>query len=294
MHKHERNQYFLNDMTAHFNKRNVMETIVGGDFNCILDPADSRGATKNMCFGLKQVVDLMHLKDCVAERASEKKFTFFRGSCASRLDRFYVSNGILSNMRSTETLPTAFSDHYGFIMKIEVHQRQLGIRHGYGYWKINPSLLLDDNIVARFGTKLGQIRQFRVYHENLVNWWTNAFKKNVKGFFKNEIIQFNRDVSGEKNFYYRALLQLSTQQNCGLNIEAEMSFAKSKLMDIERRKIDSLQHRFKASIGSKHTMRVNITSHYTCENYITRCVCSENLLLTFFFLAPFSSKILGG
>jgi hypothetical protein len=43
-------------------------------------------------------------------------------------------------------------------------------------------------------------------------------------------------------------LQLSTQQNCGLNVEAEMSFAKSKLMDIERRKIDSLRHRFKASI----------------------------------------------
>jgi exonuclease III len=262
----ERNSFFMNDIGTHFTKRGITETIVGGDFNCVLDSADSRNGSRNFCFGLAQMVQIMSLRDCLTNRNSEKKFTFFRGTSASRLDRFYVSNGILSNIINTETTPTSFSDHHAFTMKIKIDQSQITVRHGFGYWKINPTFFKNEDIMNRYSEKIRQIKQFQSYERNFVDWWINSFKKNSKYFFKNEAIQFNRTISEEKGIYYRALLQLSERQNRGQDVQAELCFTKTRLMIIERQKIESLRNKFKPNTVCEDE-KINIFQIFAREKY---------------------------
>jgi exonuclease III len=59
----ERREFFLNEIVPHLNKSNTQYIIIGGDFNCITDPADTRGATKNMCHELKRMVETTNMKD---------------------------------------------------------------------------------------------------------------------------------------------------------------------------------------------------------------------------------------
>jgi endonuclease/exonuclease/phosphatase family metal-dependent hydrolase len=59
------------------------------------------------------------LKDVVAVW-NEKKITFFRGISASRLDRFYVSDGVMNNILETATKPTSFSDHQSVILRMRI------------------------------------------------------------------------------------------------------------------------------------------------------------------------------
>jgi exonuclease III len=264
--KRERNIFFLNDISTHFNKRGIKNTIVGGDFNCISDPSDSRNASRNFCFGLSQMINIMSLRDSLTNRESEKKFTFFRGTSASRLDRFYVTNEILYNVLETETTPTSFSDHYCFAIKIKIEKTQIPGRFGFGNWKINPALLKNQEITNRFLLKIHEIKQFNTYDRNFYEWWPIAFKKNAKYFYKNEAIQLNRMISEQKGIYYRALLQLGERQNNGHDVQAEISFAKSKLMEIERQKIESMRHKFQSNIILEDE-KINLYKMFAQESF---------------------------
>jgi Reverse transcriptase (RNA-dependent DNA polymerase)/Endonuclease/Exonuclease/phosphatase family len=246
--KRERNLFFMNEITTHFYKRSVRETIVGGDFNCILNSADSNSASTNFCHGLSQMINIMSLRDSVSNRQTERRFTFFRGSSASRLDRFYTSNGIFGNILGTKTTPTAFSDHYCFEIKIKIDRTQIPARYGFGYWKINPALLKNQEIINEYSHKLRNIKQFRTYEQNFYEWWSGSFKNNTKYFFKNKAIHFNRAISEQKGTFYRALLQLGEQQISGIDVQAEINFVKSKLMEIERQKIESMRFKFNSNI----------------------------------------------
>lgn len=140
--KKERDELFLNDLTAHLAKANVEVNIVGGDFNCILNSFDCVGDSKNYCGGLRQIVENFGLKD-VALELKQNQFNFHRLNSASRLDRFYVPREFVGSVLEFKTQPVAFSDHCGIIMKVKVDGRSI-ISRGRGYWKINSSLLKDE------------------------------------------------------------------------------------------------------------------------------------------------------
>lgn len=61
--KKERDNLFTEALTVHLNKPNSVSTLIGGDFNCILDAADTKGPYKNFSCGLKSLIDLFAYKD---------------------------------------------------------------------------------------------------------------------------------------------------------------------------------------------------------------------------------------
>jgi exonuclease III len=75
----ERRDFFLNEIIPHFNKPNANNMIIAGDFNCILDSADTRGATKIICYELKRMVETMELSDIYNKFSryfTHRQFTF--------------------------------------------------------------------------------------------------------------------------------------------------------------------------------------------------------------------------
>lgn len=108
--KKERNEFFTEQVALHLNK-NVKNLAIGGDFNCVLDEKDCKGAN-NFCPGLQQLVDKLKLNDVSKKFTKNPAFTFFRGNSASRLDRFYFSTSLMEKISDFQTVPLAFSDHH--------------------------------------------------------------------------------------------------------------------------------------------------------------------------------------
>lgn len=102
--KKERDNMFVNDLSVHFGKGGKKIDVIGGDFNCILSNCDSNSSVKNFSTGLKQLVEMFHLKD-VAMEMKKNVFTFIRNNSSSRLDRFYTVSSFLRNVNDFSTIP---------------------------------------------------------------------------------------------------------------------------------------------------------------------------------------------
>lgn len=247
----ERRDFFLNEIVPHFNKPNVRQTIIGGDFNCIIDPADTRGATKNLCYELKRLTESMELRDVYTKffhNFANRQYTFHRGNSASRLDRLYVSNLIFSKSLEFRVLPTCFSDHCAVLLKYEIDSSGLAARCGRGYWKINPMLLNNREIGDRFGRSCDLLRQRSSYNTDLSKWWSMDFKRNSMNFYKSEIIAFNRECSRRKDFFYGLLRELVTRLNDGETPTVDIGYVKRELCEIERQKLNALGYKMKTNV----------------------------------------------
>lgn len=226
--KKERETLFSEDIAIHFNKLGVCHHLVGGDFNCILDANDTKGSTKNYCNSLKTLVTNLDLKDVgKATRGQPVQFSFFRGSSASRIDRFYISANFLKFISSFETTSVPFSDHRAISIKMNVNKDDLGHHYGKGYWKINTAFIDDDFIENEFCFEYESLQNRIAYRNNFYSWWTSHFKSKVKQFYKSKSIEFNRSMTERKSELYKTLVELSNLQNENEDVSTEMNFTKA-------------------------------------------------------------------
>ena len=63
----------------------------------------------------------------------------------SRLDRFYISDGLQSFFKRTEIIPGISSDHSAIVLELENNPT---FTKGPGYWKFNNKLINDKNFVV--------------------------------------------------------------------------------------------------------------------------------------------------
>lgn len=119
--------------------------IIGGDFNCFMDPLLDRSSSTTCPSQSDTVRDRINLlKDdwglCDLWRVrnpNKKGFTFCRGSYASRLDYFLISNHFSELVSSCEIATLAHSDHA--MIKMTIKTSQVG--RGPGLWKFITLLL---------------------------------------------------------------------------------------------------------------------------------------------------------
>lgn len=197
--KKERDSLFLNDLTVHLNKPGASTNVVGGDLNCILNGFDCVGETKNYCTGLRQLVDMCGWKD-VALSLRKNEFTFHRNNSASRIDRFYTHASFISNISDFRTVPVAFSDHCGILMKIRVNQTDI-IPKGRGFWKINSSILNNENTSEQYSVACTEWKLRQTHNDDIDRWWKEIFKSKTKQFFKTKSWELNSKIREEKNYF---------------------------------------------------------------------------------------------
>jgi len=277
--KRERNFMFLNEIAVHLNRLNASDILIGGDFNCILNPADTRGETKNICYGLKQVTTSLNMKDAHSSINSNTRiFTFFRGTSASRLDRFYVTKNFFQTIITAGTHPTAFSDHSAVDLKLKINQNQITTICGRGYWKINSALLANNEVLTNFENVYQTVRARESFSRNFIRWWDDM-KKKTKSFFRQEIIQFNTEIANNKNMYYNYLNELSMRRNNGEDVHAEFCFTRSKLLEIEQNKLNAMGYILKPSVLSEEEKLsvFHVTNQKKNQKVITNLQDGESL-----------------
>ena len=155
--------------------------IMGGDFNCVTDVNLDRSRTISKVDSsvkrLRETVNAFQLKDIWRHHNPEKKeFTFYSNvGTGSRLDRFYVTRNLTSNVIQSEINNFAHSDHNKITMKIDLSE----IERGPGIWKINNAYLKDPEYVEQITHIWHQHRFDKNKSDNINGWWEQG-KKLIK------------------------------------------------------------------------------------------------------------------
>lgn len=243
--KKERDELFTEGLSVHLNKPGSIFTMLGGDFNCILEADDSLGLQKNFSNGLKNLVELFSLKD-VARSFKAHRFTFHRNQSASRLDRFYVSKEFVCDVSNCKTLPLVFSDHHCVLLTLKVRKEQISTR-GRGYWKINPCFLGRPEVKERFCAEYDKLKQRSMYQTDLSAWWHYCFKPKVRSFYKSESWNLNQSNRASKAALSSKLFEFFERQCGGEDVCDEIAVTKSKLMDLEQSRLRNLSSKISSS-----------------------------------------------
>lgn len=126
--------------------------LIGGDFNLSLDlNLDRKGAVTDHKTGSRWVVSqFMNDYDMVdiwrLYHPEECQYTWFRKEpevVASHLDFWLISGDLAPLCDSTGLLPCFVSDHLSIYITLKTNQQE----RGKGVWKLNNSLLDDENYV---------------------------------------------------------------------------------------------------------------------------------------------------
>ena len=105
--------------------------VTGGDFNCVLTPADCTGEPTRSKALEETLVRRLGAIDSWNDDGARKLYTHFTGHGASRVDRIYLSLALFKLKQSAEIVAAAFTDHNAAAIKLRLE----------GRWKMNTALL---------------------------------------------------------------------------------------------------------------------------------------------------------
>ena len=131
--------------------------LIGGDFNCVLAPKDTENYFVNKkCPALKELVNGFNYSDAIRvlhQNAAE--YNFHRQKCAaSRIDRFYVPQSVVPLLQAVSH-HASLSDHHYVVMRLNLPSFEylpLPPKLPPLYWKLNTSILHDDDFLENFET----------------------------------------------------------------------------------------------------------------------------------------------
>ena len=186
--KHERNVFFGQDIFRALNLNLEATWVIGGDFNCVMKSEDIEGGVgfqQKFCPALKDVVRASSLCDVFRHKYPRKgEFTFFRaGKAASRLDRFYISKGLVGGLKEVSHI-ASLSDHCGVKMELNVNVERLPQDKSprSTYWKLNNAILEEEDFFPHFVPFWNRILKSREKFSDLAEWWDRFAKPEIKEF----------------------------------------------------------------------------------------------------------------
>ena len=194
---------FFNNLLATLQKENLESEdniIIGGDFNCPLNPdVDKKGGilfkrkSVTACIECLQsqldLVDIWRIKN-----PDTKSFTWSQKSprIFCRLDYWLVSNNLNDLVKSTDIIPAIRTDHDAISIEIGKIENEL---KGPGYWKMNCSLLTDEeyvnNVTAMIPIWTADGRKELSDNRSVWDW--------IKYNIRSHAIHFSRKRAKEKN-----------------------------------------------------------------------------------------------
>lgn len=164
--------------------------IIGGDFNCVMDPVldkntpnpchPASAATRSKIQAFKEEWTLTDIWR--ARNQGKRGFTFRRGNYSSRLDMLLISAHLSNVASNIKVKNIAHSDHAMILCSL----RRLQDRKGPGLWKFDSSLL--DNKI--FVSDMQQFLSGWSAPEELLNpnsiweWMKHEIQRKIRDFIR--------------------------------------------------------------------------------------------------------------
>lgn len=158
------------------------QVIFGGDFNTVTRSRDRGGPGDTLAYdsiALNSIVSDARLVDAhIRSNPGHAGYTYYRGSCRSRIDRFFLKEETVSS--AVSVVEVEFSDHCMIFVSLNVSETP---RMGKGYWRLNSSLLEEPEIRQSFETFLQDQVTVLDFCSSKSEWW-EMFKKRAAKFFR--------------------------------------------------------------------------------------------------------------
>ena len=205
-----REDFFEQDL-PYYMRHNTSNTFLGGDFNSVISADDISNKTSNLISKtLLRVMRQAKLIDAWWIHNSHMQYTFVRQNYGSRIDRFYCNNR--ENINSSQVIHCSFSDHSAIKINVVINAN---ITIGKSYWKLNTSLLQDEDIKENFEVLWRSIKNVLYNYENELIWWELYAKPQIKSFFIKEGKRKSKEKYGLIEYLENKLKRLYTDSENG-------------------------------------------------------------------------------
>lgn len=191
-----RNFFFsLPDLHSH-------QLILGGDFNCCLDPLLDRSSTKLSAVSKSaKTIQIFMEQYAISDpwrffNPGIKQFSFFSPvhNTFSRIDMFLIDNKLLSSVKLCSYNPIVISDHATVILDVSFPGRP----PSRAPWRFDSLLLSDDDFIRTINS---QIDLFIATNVN-IDVSAATIWETCKAFLRGEIISYSahqRKIAREKS-----------------------------------------------------------------------------------------------
>ena len=153
--------------------------VVGGDFNCTLDPSMDRfhintpikqSTPDAGVKSIENIIDKFDLEDVWRRRNPDRiQFTWKNSGKrqASRIDYWLISRSLDNCMKATDIVKCPFSDHDAVIIDINLNE----IKRGRGYWKMNNDVIQSSFFKQKFDNFWSDWKETLHRSDNIKYWW---------------------------------------------------------------------------------------------------------------------------
>ena len=220
-----------------------------GDYNVVMDTnIDRRGSKYNNDKSsnfLRSACETYLLSDPWRDRnQGVKRYSYMRKkqAIASRIDYALVAQGLQSKIASSFYVPCPITDHSAFFLSINFQEEE----RGKGYWKMNNSLLEDDQYIEMIQQTLANAVLKYKEHSAIDRWELIKFEA------ANRSQKWSRDKAVEKrlvtNQLYDKLTELEEKvSDTGLERDYDLlERTKEDLKTLEMEKSKGILFRSKA------------------------------------------------
>ena len=164
--------------------------IIAGDFNCVVARMDTEANFENKrCPALEDLLSVFNYGDAFRILHHDQvDFTFYRQGCAAaRLDRFYVPQELVNNVKSCYHKPM-LSDHKYAVMIFEVPAGSPTVMSlppsSSSYWKMNTRVLFNEDFLPNFVEVWEVLTSKEELYTNIAQWWEFCAKPGIQKFCK--------------------------------------------------------------------------------------------------------------
>ena len=247
---------FLNTLLFTLRKENLDEEeniILGGDFNCPLNPfLDKKGGIltprKSVVKTIESLQDELDLVDIWRIKNPTKKcFTWGQNSpmvfCC--LDYWLISNSLYDSVTGTDIIPAIKMDHSAILLEFCNNVNDI---KGPGYWKMNCSLLEDDDFINDITVKipvwLAEGNKELSDNRNIWDWIKYNIRINAIQHSKRKVTERNDKENILQNEYAKARQNVDLDPN-STNVNA-LNSAKENLELFYEEKVHGMVIRARA------------------------------------------------
>lgn len=202
------NAKFFTDFFALLPELDSHQLVLGGDLNCVLDPAVDRSRaapgtlsksaeTINAFLQMYGMIDAWRYRNPVS-----RQYSFFSPvhNSYSRIDYFLLDKRLLPLLRSSEYESIVISDHSPVIMELYFPDNEPPQRT----WRLNPRLLSDEDFVNFLSAQIDFFLETNqspdTSHSNL--WET------MKAYLRGQIISYNASMNRRRSARLNELISL--------------------------------------------------------------------------------------
>ena len=215
---------FVNTLLFTLRKENLDEEeniILGGDFNCPLNPfIDKKGGIltprKSVVKTIESLRDELDLVDIWRiKNPTKKSFTSGQNSpmVFCRLDYWLISNSLYDSVTGTDIIPATKTDHSAILLEFCNNVDDI---KGPGYWKMNCSLLEADDYINDITVKipvwLADGYQELSDSRNIWHW--------IKYNIRSKAEERNDNENTLQNDYAKAKQNVDLDPNSTINVKA--------------------------------------------------------------------------